>query len=65
MFGWETLDLGGVEMWRLSGYGDYLEQRDPGLGARMAESGGQEGFEDLVALTQELPMVREVVATLI
>jgi uncharacterized protein len=50
VFGWKTLDLGGAaEMWRLSGYGDHLEQRDPGLRERVAEIGGPEGFEDVVA----------------
>jgi predicted enzyme related to lactoylglutathione lyase len=51
VFGWETLDLGGgALMWRLRGYGDFLELRDPGLRRRMAESGGApEGFEDVVA----------------
>jgi uncharacterized protein len=50
VFGWEALSLGdGAEMWRLPGYGDYLEQRDPGLSERMAESGAPAGFEDVVA----------------
>jgi predicted enzyme related to lactoylglutathione lyase len=50
VFGWKTLRLdGGAQMWRLPGYGDYLEQRDPGLRERMAESGAPEGFEDVVA----------------
>jgi uncharacterized protein len=50
VFGWETLDLpGGAGMWRLPGYGDHLEQSDPGLRERMAQSGAPEGFEDVVA----------------
>jgi predicted enzyme related to lactoylglutathione lyase len=50
VFGWQTLGLGGgARMWRLPGYGDYLEQRDPGLRKRMAESGAPAGFEDVVA----------------
>ena len=50
VFGWETLGLGGgAEMWRLPGYGDFLEQRDPGLRKRMAQSGAPAGFEDVVA----------------
>jgi predicted enzyme related to lactoylglutathione lyase len=50
VFGWETLGLGGgAEMWRLPGYGDFLEQGDPDLRKRMAESGGPDGFEDVVA----------------
>jgi predicted enzyme related to lactoylglutathione lyase len=50
VFGWETLSVGGgFEMWRLPGYGDFLEQSDPGLRERMAEGGGAAGFEDVVA----------------
>jgi predicted enzyme related to lactoylglutathione lyase len=50
VFGWETLNLGGgAEMWRLPGYGDYLEQSNPGLRKQMAESGAPEGFADVVA----------------
>jgi hypothetical protein len=50
VFGWERLRLpGGVGMWRLPGYGDYLEARDPGLRERMAEVGAAPGFEDVVA----------------
>src|SRR4051794_31790778 len=50
VFGWGTLGLGGgAEMWTLPGYGDLLEQGDPGLRDRVAEVGGPEGFEDVVA----------------
>jgi predicted enzyme related to lactoylglutathione lyase len=50
VFGWETLGLeGGAGMWRLPGYGDFLEQSNPGLRERMAEMGAPEGFEDVVA----------------
>ncbi|MGO9961388.1 MAG: VOC family protein [Solirubrobacteraceae bacterium] len=50
VFGWETLGFGGgAEMWRLPGYGRFLEQRDPGLRKRIADSSGPEGFEDVVA----------------
>jgi hypothetical protein len=50
LFGWEALGIGGsAEMWRLPGYGDFLEQSDPELRKRMAESGAPEGFEDVVA----------------
>ena len=63
VFGWETLDLGGgAEMWRLPGYGDFLEQRDPGLRKRMAETAAApEGFDDVVAtlnaITDDQPAV--------
>jgi uncharacterized protein len=50
VFGWETLDVGtGALMWRLRGYGDHLEELQPGMRERMAEMGGPEGFEDVVA----------------
>jgi uncharacterized protein len=50
LFGWETLDLqGGALAWTLPGYGDFVRQRDPGMGERMAEAGVPEGFEDVVA----------------
>ena len=50
VFGWEALAIGeGAEMWRLPGYGDFLAQRDPDLRKRVADSGGPEGFEDVVA----------------
>src|SRR2546423_10360573 len=56
VFGWETLGLGGgAEMWRLPGYGDFLEQSDPGLRRRMAESSAPEGFEDVVATLNPIP----------
>jgi predicted enzyme related to lactoylglutathione lyase len=55
VFGWEPLDLGGgAQMWRLPGYGEFLEQRDPGLRKRMADSGAPEGFEDVVASVNPL-----------
>jgi uncharacterized protein len=50
LFGWEALGLeGGAQMWRLPGYGAFLEKSDPGLRERMAESGAPEGFEDVLA----------------
>ena len=50
MFGWEVLQTGDDwRAWRLPGYGDFLEQRDPGLRERMAQSGAPKGFEDVVA----------------
>jgi predicted enzyme related to lactoylglutathione lyase len=49
VFGWETLNPGHGEMWRLPGYGDHLEQSDPGLRERMAQASAPEGFEDVVA----------------
>lgn len=50
VFGWTTLEMGDRwQAWRLPGYGDFLERRDPGLRTRMAQTGGPEGFEDVVA----------------
>jgi len=50
VFGWRTMPMGGgAEAWTLPGYGDHLEQRDPGLRERMAGSGAPAGFEDVVA----------------
>lgn len=49
-FGWETLGFGGgAQGWRLPGYGEFLERRDPGLRERMAQSGAPDGFADVVA----------------
>jgi predicted enzyme related to lactoylglutathione lyase len=50
VFGWETLEFdGGGQAWRLPGYGDFLELNDPDLRKRVAQLGGPEGFEDVVA----------------
>ena len=49
VFGWRTLELSGGEMWTLPGYGDFLEKDNPGLRKQVAEAGGPEGFEDVVA----------------
>jgi uncharacterized protein len=50
VFGWQTLALGGgVELWTLPGYGDWLERAHPDLRKRVAEAGTVEGFEDVVA----------------
>jgi len=50
VFGWRTLELGGgVEMWRLDGYGDHLEEIQPGTKKAVSEVGGPEGFADVVA----------------
>lgn len=54
VFGWEatSLSMGGMEfaMWRLPGYGDYLEANvDPDIRSRQASEEAPEGFEDAVA----------------
>jgi predicted enzyme related to lactoylglutathione lyase len=52
VFGWEPLDAddgAGGGMWRLPGYGDQLEAKEPELRARLAAAGAPDGFEDVVA----------------
>jgi len=49
VFGWDLLDTGGFSMWALPGYGDFLEQRNPGTRENMAAAGAPERFEDVVA----------------
>lgn len=50
VFGWQTLSLdGGFEVWTLPGYGDHLEEINPGTRARMAELDAPAGFADVVA----------------
>ena len=46
---------GGAEMWTLPGYGDYLERDNPGLRKMIADVGGPEGFEDVVASINPIP----------
>jgi predicted enzyme related to lactoylglutathione lyase len=50
VFGWELLDAGSAaSMWALPAYGDFLEQRTPGLRANIAQMGAPERFEEVVA----------------
>ncbi len=57
VFGWEgaPVDLGSGEttLWRVPGYGDFLEVYDPDIRKRQAEFGAPAGFEDAVAWLQE------------
>lgn len=56
VFGWEILALdGGGEMWSLPGYGQFLEEINPGTLERMKELGAPEGFEDVVAGLNRIP----------
>ncbi|TAM66169.1 MAG: VOC family protein [Microbacteriaceae bacterium] len=48
VFGWGTIEVDSP-MWALPGYGDYLEDLNPGMRARMRQMGAPEGFEDVVA----------------
>jgi predicted enzyme related to lactoylglutathione lyase len=49
VFGWRTLSLPFGLLWTLPGYGDHLEERNPGLREQMAQMGGPDGFIDVVA----------------
>jgi predicted enzyme related to lactoylglutathione lyase len=55
VFGWEVLDVGGGSAWALPGYGDFLEQRTPGLRENVAAMGAPERFEDVVASVRPIP----------
>jgi predicted enzyme related to lactoylglutathione lyase len=56
VFGWRTLALPAGEMWTLPGYGDHLESEyHSNLREIVAESGGPEGFEDVVASINPIP----------
>ena len=49
LFGWQTITLnGGLEMWTLPGFGDFLERGNPDLRTEMAEADAPQGFEDVV-----------------
>jgi len=48
VFGWATIDIGSP-MWTLPGYGDHLEEINPGTRASFEQMGGPEGFIDVVA----------------
>jgi predicted enzyme related to lactoylglutathione lyase len=51
VFGWEAQDLGqgGPTMWRVPGYGDFLERTtDPDVRRRQAGVGAPPGFEDAI-----------------
>jgi uncharacterized protein len=49
VFGWDLLDIGAGHAWALRGYGDFLEQRRPGMRESMAAAGAPDRFEDVVA----------------
>jgi len=55
VFGWEALDVGGGLMWALPGYGDFLEERRPGMREGMKQMGAPERFEDVVASLVPIP----------
>lgn len=49
VFGWKILRLNAGLMWVLSGYGDHLEEKTPGLKESMKQMGAPDGFLDVVA----------------
>jgi hypothetical protein len=49
VFGWQTLVTPAGVMWTLPGYGDHLEEKNPGLREQMGQMGAPEGFIDVVA----------------
>jgi predicted enzyme related to lactoylglutathione lyase len=56
VFGWDVLTLdGGFEMWSLPGYGDFLEELNPGMREGMAELSAPKGFENVVASLNPIP----------
>jgi predicted enzyme related to lactoylglutathione lyase len=52
VFGWEIIH---DSFWALPGYGDFLEQRNPGMREGMADMGAPERFEDVVASVSLTP----------
>jgi predicted enzyme related to lactoylglutathione lyase len=53
VFGWKELDMGNFSAWALPGYGDYLEELNPGTREGMGEMGAPGGFIDVVATLGE------------
>jgi uncharacterized protein len=50
VFGWGLLEMGGgAGVWTLPGYGDHLEELNPGTRERFGEMGAPGGFIDAVA----------------
>ena len=55
VFGWDLLDLGGGYAWAMPAYGDFLEERTPGLRESMAGMGAPERFAEVVATANLIP----------
>jgi predicted enzyme related to lactoylglutathione lyase len=50
VFGWDLIDVGGtMYAWALPAYGDFLEERTPGMRENMATMGAPTRFEEVVA----------------
>jgi uncharacterized protein len=54
VFGWKTLELPSGITWTLPGYGDHLEEINPGVRAMMSQMGAPDGFIDVVANLQPI-----------
>jgi uncharacterized protein len=59
VFGWERIPVGDGVAWALPAYGDFLEQRTPGIREGMKDMGAPERFEEVVA---SLTVVGDAVA---
>src|SRR3954452_3807486 len=55
IFGWQTIDVNGFEMWTLPGFGDFLELDNPDLRKQMAAADAPAGFEDVVGSINPIP----------
>ena len=56
VFGWEVLEMdGGFNAWALPGYGEFLDELNPGTVERMATMGAPKGFENVVASIVPIP----------
>lgn len=55
VFGWDALEIGTGSAWALAGYGDFLEQRNPGMREGMKAMGAPDRFEDVVASVRVAP----------
>jgi predicted enzyme related to lactoylglutathione lyase len=54
LFGWRVLEMPAGAMWTLPGYGDHLEEANPGLHDQMAQMGAPDGFIDVVAAVEPI-----------
>lgn len=67
VFGWQSdlMEFGGFKSWvfRLPGYGDFLEQYDPEIRSRQAAEGVPPGFEDAVGWMEQTDQTPRFVVT--
>lgn len=58
VFGWQSspveFGFGEAAMWRMPGYGDFLEQHYPGVRQAHLEAGAPEGFSDAIGWLQPM-----------